>query len=483
MRSFCASVLLAAAVAPAWIQADDLPDPDVVASAMRRASDFAVARLASHGGYASAWKRDLATAMVEGKTSRTVISIQPPGTTTVGLAMLRAWEATGDDAFLAAARGAARALMDCQLVSGGWESDFDFEGGDPQRHFLRRAFLAGDTDQGKRRNESTLDDNKTQSALLFLLELAHTVPGRSDPDLQAALRHGMDGLLAAQNRIGSWPQKFDGPAPQDGIVAKASIPEDWPKKWPDAKYSRFHTLNDGNLERIVHLLLRAHDLTGEDRYRNAARRVGDFLLLAQFDPPQAGWAQQYNERMEPVWARKFEPPSLSSSESFGAAATLFELWLATGDEAYRASLPGALDWLERSRLPGGGWARFYELRTNRPLYCEAGSYRLTYEDSNLPTHYGFKIADSLQDKITRLRADLGRSREELLSARRVPDSPGAWAKAARNLRGKVRAALESQAEEGVWLNDDGEIDAELLGKHLTAMASYVHASRRASASR
>ena len=38
--------------------------------------------------------------MVEGKESKTIISIQPPGTGTIGLAMLRAYQATGDPAFL-----------------------------------------------------------------------------------------------------------------------------------------------------------------------------------------------------------------------------------------------------------------------------------------------------------------------------------------------------------------------------------------------
>ena len=43
---------------------------------------------------------------VEHAESATVISIQPPGTTTMGLSMLRAYQATGDETCMKAARDA-----------------------------------------------------------------------------------------------------------------------------------------------------------------------------------------------------------------------------------------------------------------------------------------------------------------------------------------------------------------------------------------
>jgi hypothetical protein len=468
------------------LRADDLPDPAAVTAAMRKANDFFVSKLASHGGFARAWKRDLSLAFVEGKESKTIVSIQPHGTTTVGMAMLKAWQATGDKAFLDGARGAAKALIDCQLESGGWPADFDFEGSDPEKWWLRQEVTAGTLPlekekpiltKGKQSNSSTLDDNKTQSALLFLLELAHD-PAVEDLLLQDAVNYAFDHLLAAQTKIGSWPQQFSGPAPADGIVKKAVIPAEWPRKWPNEKYTGFHTLNDGNLHKIVELMLRAHQLTGDARYLDAAKRCGDFLLLAQFDGDQPAWAQQYNEEMVPVWARKFEPPAVSSTESLGACFTLFEIWIATGEEKYRATIPAALDYLEKVKLPNGRWSRFYEFGTNKPLYCVAETYELTYDDSNLPTHYGFQ-PDYEGDKIERLREDLAKPREELLASRKGPDSPERWLKSARNLRGKVNAALESRNDDGVWIDDD-LIDAELFVKHMNAMALYVDGMKRAS---
>lgn len=455
-----------------------MPDPAAASASLRKATDYFTSKLASHGGYAMGWKKDLSLAFVEGKESPTIISIQPHGTTTVGMTMLKAWQATGDEAYLAGAKAAAKALIDCQLESGCWPADFDFGGKDPEKWWLRREVLAGVTEQGKQSNTSTLDDNKSQSALLFLLELAHDPAGKDDADSKAALGYGLDHLIAAQTTIGSWPQQFSEAAPVDGIVKKATMPTEWPRIWPKEKYIGFHTLNDGNLEKLVELMLRAHQLTGEARFLDAAERCGDFLLLAQFEGDQPAWAQQYSEEMIPVWARKFEPPAVSSSESFSACATLYEIWLASGDEKYRAAIFPALDWLEKSRLPEGGWARFYELHTNKPLYCVAETYELTYDGSNTPDHYGFNIEDGMKGKIERMRADLAKDRDELLASRKKPDSPERWMKVARNLRSKVRDAMAKQEPEGYWVDDD-LIDAGLFVKHGNALTAYLEAIKHA----
>jgi hypothetical protein len=52
-------------------------------------------------------------------------------------------------------------------------------------------------------------------------------------------------------------------------------------------------------------------------------------------------------------------------------------------------VPRAIAYLKRSRLPDGRLARFYELRTNRPLYFTK-DYKLTFSDADVPTHYAFK---------------------------------------------------------------------------------------------
>ena len=55
---------------------------------------------------------------------------------------------------------------------------------------------------------------------------------------------------------------------------------------------------------VIEMLFFAADVYGDDRYRAAALRAADFLLLAQMPEPQPAWAQQYDENMHPCWARQ-----------------------------------------------------------------------------------------------------------------------------------------------------------------------------------
>lgn len=459
------------------LQAAD-PNAEKVANAIHKAATFYRNHLSVGGGYATEWPRDLSEGRVESVSSPTVISIQPHGTTTVGLAMVDAYRATEDPMLLQGAREAASALIWCQLSSGGWRDDFDFALTKDRKYHYRRDLLAGDEDPGKRSTMSTLDDNKTPSALRFLLELAHLPESKDDKTLHDALKFGFDGLLAAQFPNGAWSQQFPGPADPELPVKKAKFPETWPREWPDEKYTGFYTTNDHNLREVMSLLLRAFDLSGEDRYLESARKLGDFFLLAQMPEPQPGWAQQYNTEMEPVWARKFEPPAISSGETLSTVEALLELWAVTGDEKYKTAIPPALDWLERSQLDDGQFARFYELETNRPLYCKAETYEVTYDDSDLPTHYGFKLSDSIARKAERIRKDLERPLEAWQRRRSGPDSADDWAKIARDLRGKVADALESQKDDGYWASGD-TIEAGLFVKHVRTLAQYAEAVSKA----
>jgi hypothetical protein len=456
--------------------ADPLPDPAAVTAAMKKATAFATTKLAVHGGYASAWKKDLSAGMTEHSESKTIISIQPPGTTTLGMAFVRAFQATGDTQFLDAAKAAGKALIECQLASGGWDSDFDFDPEKAKQYHLHQHVLAGDKEQGKRRNSSTLDDNKTQSALLFLLELAHLPECKDDTVLQEALKFGLDSLLTAQYPNGGWPQQFDGPADPSTPVKKAAYPKEWSRTYPKAKYTSFYTLNDGNIQQVVKLLLRAHELTKEERYLSSAKKAGDFFILAQMPEPQPGWAQQYNLDMEPVWARKFEPPCVTGGESLGAMETLHDLYIATGDEKFLKPLAAAFAWYQRSALSDGQYARFYELQTNKPLYFVKDSYELTYDDSNLPTHYGFKL-DHIARDIAKLKELTQESRETLLEKRSGPTDEKGWSKKAKGVAGKANSAIQSQQPDGYWIKGD-EIDGADFTKHLMAMAYYVEAAKK-----
>lgn len=451
------------------------PDPATVEAAMKKAAMFCRRELSFAGGYAWRWPKDGSTAETEGRVSPSVIGMQPPGTPSVGLVMIAAYQATRDPLYLQAAREAAQALVWCQLASGGWDSDFDFQPRLARKYHFRRDLEAGDTERGTRHGDSTLDDQKTQSALLFLLELAHLPESKDDAPLHRALKFGLDGLLAAQAPNGGWGQHYDGPADKSATVTKAKIPAEWSRVWPGVDYTRHYTLNDGNIYWVTRLLLRAHQLTGDARYLETARRAGDFLLLAQLPEPQPAWAQQYNRDMEPAWARKFEPPALSTGESFGALRTLHELWIATGEEKYLAPHKATLAWLERCRLPDGKWSRFHELGSNKPLYCVAETYELTYDDSKLPTHYGFKL-DELGEDIEDFKKELAMSREDLQAKRADPADEKKWTSKAKGAAAKVAKALSTQEKRGCWMKGE-MIDSGEFVKHMQAMATYVRSAK------
>ncbi len=467
--------LLILALLPSVILAADLPDPAVITAAIKKAVTYAHTHLAREGGYASSYDKEGKIGEVEHGKSPTIISIQPPGTTTMGLAMLKAYQATGDEVFLTAAKDAAKALLKCQLASGGWDSDFDFDPEKAKKYHLRSALDVGDKEPGKRRNSTTLDDNKTESALLFLLEMTHEPACKDDAELKRCTKFAFDALLAAQAPIGAWPQQFSGPADATAPILKASYPAEWSRTFPAVKYTGFYTLNDDNLQQIAKVLFRAYELENDERYLAALKKLGEFFILAQMPEPQPVWAQQYDRDMHPVWARKFEPPSVTGNESLGAMEMLYELWVLTGDDKYLKPLSAAFAWFERSQLPDGQHARFYELQTNKPLYFVKDTYVLTYDDSNVPTHYGFKVDP--MSKVQKLKASLETPLEELRRKRLGPATPKEWASRAKGAADKARKAADSLDSKGRWLKGD-EIDAGEFVKNLNAMTYYVEAAKK-----
>jgi hypothetical protein len=456
---------------------DPYPSTDQVAAAIKKALSFARSNLSFAGGYATKWSRDLKESRTSDTKGEALISIEAPGTPVIGLLFVRAWHVTGDKLYLQAARETAGALLWTQLASGGWSTIHDYRLPMARKQHYRRDLLAGDEERGERRAHSTLDDDKTQMALLFLIELAALPESKADDSLQEAVKFGLEALLSAQAPNGGWPQGFNQPFDPTTPVLPVSMPQDWPRTWPNLDYTGYYTINDGNLRSVTRVLTRAHQWTQDPRFLTALKKLGDFLLLAQCPAPQPGWAQQYNLAMEPAWARKFEPPCISSLETLSALETLHDIWLETGEEKYRAPFASALAWLEKVKLPDGQYARFQELHTDRPLYFVKDSYELTHDDTNLPTHYGFKI-DDLQEDIDKFKEKLDRPRDEWLAKRQTPETPKAWLSTAKGAAKKVVTALDDQNKEGVWTHEN-IIEGSLIVKHLQAMITYLEAAQQA----
>jgi hypothetical protein len=271
-----------------------------------------------------------------------------------------------------------------------------------------------------------------------------------------AAEYALEQLLTAQYPIGAWPQRFSQP-PADAAelpVRQAGYPKSWSRTFPGRDYQGFYTLNDNALADTIEVMFQAAEVYGNDRYRAAAVRGGEFLLLAQLSEPQPAWAQQYSLQMEPAWARKFEPPSVTGGESQGVLRTLLQVYLRTGDRRFLEPIPRAVAYFRRSQLPDGSLARFYELKTNRPLYFTK-DYRLTYEDDDLPTHYAFTVGSGIERIARRYEQIAGwdeaaRMREV---ARLTDVAPRPSGEPSPRLIQSVRTVVEQLDDQGRWLEE------------------------------
>lgn len=486
-----AIVLLAAAGAAAQD-----PSREDVLRALRKAAAFYHEKVSPYGAYHFAYTEDLSYGRSEAADSPTRPEVQREGTPAAGDAFLRAWDATGDRYYLEAARRVAHAYASGQLCSGGWDYTIEF---DPARR-KQFAYRAGGSCGGS--NVTTLDDNVTQSAVRFLVRVDREL-NFEDRKVHEAALYALDSLIRAQYPVGAWPQRYrEFPDPAKFPVKRASYPETWPRKWPGSNYQAHYTFNDNSIIDMIDAMLEAARVYKDNKYLVSAENGGEFILRAQMPDPQPAWAQQYDAQMHPAWARVFEPPSVTGGESQGILRMLMVLYGETGNRRYLEPVPRALDYLRNSILKpeqipdrgrrraaepaaGGGdlgnWrrdggimlARFYELKTNRPLYVTKGTrvsvkgegtklidgYELSYSPASVITHYGVVTSGdalpAIEKEYRRVSAADPASlrRPEKLrglspwSERRSPPRP------AGELASRVRTAIASMDERGAWVEN------------------------------
>ncbi len=459
--------------------AADPPLREEAAEALRKAVDFFRSEVSTEGGYLWRYSEDLSSREGEGQAGPKTVWVQPPGTPSVGSAFLSAYEATGEAEYLEAARETALALVRGQLQSGGWDYRIEFDPDDRQRY----AYRVDPDSNPKARNVSTLDDDTTQAALRFLMRTDQALEFQDDL-IHDAVEFALTSLLRAQYPNGAWPQRFDAPPnPAEHPVLPANYPEEWSRTHPQADYRGYYTLNDNSQADMIETMLLAHSIYEDPRYKEAAKHGGDFLILAQMPDPQPAWAQQYNMEMQPAWARRFEPPSITGGESIGAMRALLTVYKATGDRKYLEPIPKALEYFRKSKLPNGQLARFYELKTNKPLYFTREEYELTYSDADMPTHYGFKVADRTES--------IAREYESL--AEGPPPEPSSESSSrprlTSSLESETRRVIGEQDDKGRWVeagrlryhgDDDPTrqvIDCRTFIKNVETLSRYLAASR------
>ena len=222
--------------------------------------------LNSHGGYVYYVTPDLSLRWGEGPKDAETIEVQPPGTPAVGQSFLRIYKATGNKEALKAAKDAAYALIKGQNIHGGWN------------HTINFADLSDET--------VSLDDNQSQSAISFLIAMDKEI---KDSLLSVATRRAVDMMMKIQLSNGGWPHMY----PEQG------------------NYHDYATFNDGGINDCIRVMLEAKEhYKGDKSIEKSIRKAARFLNISQLPPPQPGWAQQYNEFLQPAWARTFEPPAV-----------------------------------------------------------------------------------------------------------------------------------------------------------------------------
>ncbi|MFY0650868.1 MAG: hypothetical protein JXQ96_02485 [Cyclobacteriaceae bacterium] len=287
--------------------------------------------LSIEGGYVYHYTLDGKEKWGEGKTDNRTIEVQPPGTPAVGMIFLRAYKVTGNKDFLRAAEDAAKALIKGQNKLGGWDHKIYF-----------------DRPKG---NKVSFDDNQTQSAISFLMALDQEI---DHENLTEAIDKALDMMVASQLDNGGWPHKY----PKQG------------------NYHDYATFNDQGINDCIRVMIEANSYYKSEALANSLKKVGRFMMISQLPPPQPGWAQQYNEFLQPAWARTFEPPAVCPSATVHNIHSLIDLYLETDEKVYLEPIPDAIRWLKSSQLPNGKWGRFLELGTNIPLYYDRGRIRV-----------------------------------------------------------------------------------------------------------
>lgn len=280
-----------------------------------------------------------------------------------------AWYATDEAGALAAT------VARYQTPSGGWPKNTDFSK-PPSASFLARA--------AKGSVEATIDNGGTTTPLNLLARVVSARGDAAPAELRGAFFRGFDYLLDSQYESGGWPQFF-------------------PLK---KGYYTHITYNDNAMVNVLELLRDASrgdarfafvDADRRARAASAVARGIECILRTQVrqNDRLTAWCAQHDEKtFAPAWARKYEPPSLSGSESVGIVRFLMAVEKPSPEII--AAVEGAVAWLQKVRLdgmrveriaPGAKadrrvvpdpsapplWARFYELETDRPLFLDRDS--------------------------------------------------------------------------------------------------------------
>ncbi len=260
-----------------------------------------------------------------------------------------------------------------QRSNGGWPKNYDR--GRKLTDADRTRLLAE-----KDRGDTTFDNGATHTEVRLL---ARAYQATGDERFKRAFLRGVEFMLRAQYDNGGWPQSYPNPG----------------------GYARHITFNDGAMIGVMTTLrdiaggTPPYDFVDKDLRARAGVAVekGIRCILAcqiVVDGKRTAWCAQHDEQtLAPRKARSYELASTSGGESVGIVRFLMDIDQ-PGPEVI-AAVEGAVAWFDAAKLQGirqitredksqprgmdkivipdasapPMWARFYEIGTNRPIFC------------------------------------------------------------------------------------------------------------------
>lgn len=228
-------------------------------------------------------------------------------------------------------------------------------------------------------NESTIDNGATSTEIRYLSRAYQAT--KNEKYKEAALR-GIQYLFDAQYDNGGWPQFY--PRPKG--------------------YYLHITYNDNAMINVMNLLREVYEKkapytfipdTVVQKARESFNKGVECILKTQVrqeGKPTVWCAQHDPKTLAPAKARAYELPSLSGQESDDIVLLLMSLPYPSPEII--ASVEGAVAWFKKVEMNGltkefftnaDGkkdyrmvsctdcdplWARFYDLQTNRPFFCD-----------------------------------------------------------------------------------------------------------------
>lgn len=224
-------------------------------------------------------------------------------------AFLRACEVLGDERYLRVAENCGQMLVKTQDKNGAWCQGYIIM----PDHAYPVSPGTGSIEEG------------TQTDPLRVLFWLWRITGKSEYR-DAAIKSAQF-VLGGQKPDGAWPLTVNSHSMK-----------------PGGGYSGYSTLNDGTTLWGMKAILMGWHLTQDQKYLDALRKAGQWLINAQLPGKACGWAEQYSDDGKPAWAREFEPPAACMSAVGEAADALFLMYDLTGDDQYLAPLRKCVEW-------------------------------------------------------------------------------------------------------------------------------------------